>query len=218
MGTVLSPTQELLRRLSFARCGAELYIKLINSFDPIELYTLLRYTLFGNILCLGQAWNLERIERLLGYSMISQVTFTLVLHQVGEHVEMSDWLATEIIRRAGIEKVNVEGIIIQICGGDLEPYTMSELTKTVLESMDEARIGGILIALPPGVSALSRTPNHVLSLRIAPCQQPNKRSWNWPSRQDITREMFLFRPLKMMVRTTFRVMMKIFILKNRYMT
>ena len=70
IGTVLSPSQELLRRLSFARCEAELYVKLKNSVDPTELYTLLRYTLFGNVLCLGQPWNLQRIEKLLGYAII----------------------------------------------------------------------------------------------------------------------------------------------------
>ena len=84
-GATLTPTQQLLKRLSFARCEAELYARLHDCVDPGKLYTLLRYTLFGNVLCLGKPWDLSRIESLIGYTIIYQITKTLV------------WFATEAI-------------------------------------------------------------------------------------------------------------------------
>ena len=107
------------------------------------------------MLCLGKPWELSRIESLTGYAIIYRITRTLVLQQVGEHIEISDWLAREAIRRSrrssrGLEKTTTpEEMIIQACGWDLDPVILSELVYACGQAMSEEGTGGRLIALPP---------------------------------------------------------------------
>ena len=48
-----------------------------------------------------------------------------------------------------MRRLNVEEVILQICGGDTEQQVLNELNLIVLEAFDEAKIGGPFIALPP---------------------------------------------------------------------
>ena len=146
-GSRLTPSQNLLKRLSFAKCEAELYARLYDSTDLGELFSLLRYILFGNVLCLGKPWGLKHTEALLGCALNYQITRTLILQQVGEHIEVSEWFATEAIRRSRLtsqgkdRKATPEQKIIQACGGGLDPVVMGELVYLCWQAMSEEETG-----------------------------------------------------------------------------
>ena len=64
-------------------------------------------------------------------------------------MEISDWLSSEVVRRAKLGKINVGGIVLEICGEEAEHQIISELNSRMLEALEEAKVGGLVIALPP---------------------------------------------------------------------
>ena len=77
------------------------------------------------------------------------------MQQVGEHIEISEWFATEAIRRSRLssrgleEKTTPEKMIMQACGWDLDPVILSELVYLCGQAMSEEGTEERTIALPP---------------------------------------------------------------------
>ena len=122
---------------------------MVGEVHDSEMTILLRHTLFSNVILFGQSIPLEQIERLIAYAIEHGITSSLLLNQVGEHIEMSDWITTDMVRQTGQGTADVNGILNALCGEDLVFHESCDLRCLLSKAIDDTRPDLMYVSLPP---------------------------------------------------------------------